>query len=249
MNSYRYLNYKNIFIKTIIYRIFIIGIQTIFTYLYINAFKDMNYSNALNMSIIWNIINVILYFSYECIFAKQFKMSRDEGFVLWFTGPSGVGKSTLADAVNKKKKKYSRRTERLDGDIVRQSLCSDLRFSKKDRNSNIKRVTFVSKMLSKNGVGVLASFISPYIKIRQYVRENTTNFIEVHLIASKYELINRDPKGLYAKAKAGKIKNLTGFDGEYQKPLNSEISINTEKETLKDSVQIVINYLKIKKLI
>ncbi|MHA2012748.1 MAG: adenylyl-sulfate kinase [Candidatus Helarchaeota archaeon] len=201
------------------------------------------------MSIIWNIVNIGLYFVYECYFAKHFKMSRDEGFVLWATGPSGVGKSTLLDAVKKELSKINRRVERLDGDICRQSLCSDLGFSKKDRESNIKRITFVAKMLSKNGVGVLASFISPYRAIRQYVRENTTNFIELHLVASKQELMNRDPKGLYAQAKAGKIKNLTGFDGIYEKPYNAEITINTEYSSLEESVKIVIDYLSQKGLI
>lgn len=244
MKSYRKVCHGLLWMKSIGYRLISFILQTIILWT-CSIFRV----DFLQTSLFLTAEKTITYWVYDYLFVKKFKISKDEGFVLWFTGPSGVGKSTLADALKNELKKYERRIERLDGDIVRQSLCEDLGFSQKDRDTNIKRVTFVAKMLSKNGVGVLASFISPYRKIRQYVREQTTNFIEVHLIASKYELMKRDPKGLYKKAKEGKIKNLTGYDGVYETPYNAEISINTEKESIEDSVKLILNYLKKRELI
>ena len=244
MVNYRQLNFSIIVLKTILYRLLSFGLTAGFVY-----FLTRNITQALQFSMLIEIVKLGMYFIYECLFNKKFKLSKDEGFTLWATGCSGAGKSTLLDAVSEELQKSDRRVERLDGDIVRQSLCVDLGFSQKDRNLNIQRVTFVAKMLSKNGVGVLCSFISPYRAIRQYVRENTTNFIELHLTTSKQCLVDRDPKGLYKLAIEGKIKNLTGFDGAYEKPYSAEININTETTSLEDSVQIVLDYLKQRKFI
>lgn len=244
MSNYRHLKFNLIFIKTFLYRLISFGLMTS---IFLMLTKDI--TKALQFSLGVELTKTVIYFCYECVFSHFHKISQDDGFVLWATGCSGVGKSTLLDAVAKELTKSDRRIERLDGDIVRQSLSADLGFSQKDRTINIQRVTFVAKMLSKNGVGTLCSFISPYRAIRQYVREQTTNFIELHLTCSKDALINRDPKGLYELAKAGKIKNLTGFDGVYEKPYSAEININTETTSIEDSVQIVIDYLKQRKLI
>lgn len=244
MANYRRLKVNLIFLKTVLYRL--ISFSIMGTVLYALT-EDV--SKAVQVSLFIELVKSCIYFVYECMFDNKFKLSQDEGFVLWATGCSGAGKSTLLNAVANELKKSDRRVERLDGDIVRESLCADLGFSKKDRDSNIKRVTFVAKVLSKNGVGVLCSFISPYRAIRQHVREQTTNFIEVHLTTSKDCLIKRDPKGLYKLAQEGKIKNLTGYDGVYESPVYPELTIDTELTSLDESVKIIIKYLKLKKLI
>jgi len=244
MRNFRHLNLDIILLKTIYYRLISFGIMAGFVYVLTRDIK-----HSLQLSVALEIVKVCIYFIYECVFDKKFKLSKDEGFVLWATGCSGAGKTTLMDAVKEELDKSDRRTQRLDGDIVRSTLCNDLGFSQKDRNTNITRVTFVAKLLSKNGTGVLCSFISPYRDIRQHVREQTTNFIELHLVASKQALMERDPKGLYKKAKEGKIKNLTGFDGEFQVPYKPELAINTEVTSIEESVQIILDYLKKRRLI
>lgn len=166
-----------------------------------------------------------------------------EGFVLWFTGLSGSGKTTLAKLIEKELKARGIRIERLDGDVVRQSLTADLGFSKDDRDKNIQRVTFVAKLLSRNGVGVLASFISPYRATRDWVRSEVTNFIEVFVDCSLEECIRRDAKGLYAKALAGEIPEFTGVSDPYESPLDAEITVSTDKESIEESFGKIIGYL------
>lgn len=166
------------------------------------------------------------------------------GACLWFTGLPCCGKTTVADLVAQKLKHRGRKVERLDGDIVRKSLTKDLGFSKEDRNKNIERITFVSKLLSRNGVFVLTSFISPYIKKREHAREETTNFIEIYVKASVEECKKRDIKGMYEKAIKGEIKNFTGISDPYEEPPEPEIVLDTEKESVEESAQKVIRYLK-----
>jgi adenylyl-sulfate kinase len=168
---------------------------------------------------------------------------EQRGFTLWFTGLSGAGKTTLAVALEQDLKKRGVKVERLDGDIVRQSLTRDLGFSKEDRDKNIERITFVAKLLSRNGVAVLASFISPYRAVRQKVREETTNFIEVFVQVPLDEAIKRDVKGMYQKALNGEIPNFTGVSDPYEEPLNPDILVPTHLETVEESVQRILNYL------
>lgn len=170
-------------------------------------------------------------------------MVEHPGFVLWFTGLSGAGKTTLAVALEKKLRERGIRIERLDGDTVRQSLTHDLGFSKEDRDENIRRVTFVATLLSRNNVGVLASFISPYSSIRDYVAANTTNFIEVFVDAPLDVCVQRDVKGLYAKAFAGEIPNFTGVSDPYEAPRKPDIHLETHKETVEESVEKVLAWL------
>ncbi len=165
------------------------------------------------------------------------------GFVLWFTGLSGAGKTTLAKLIEQELKARGVRVERLDGDVVRQSLTADLGFSKEDRDKNIQRVTFVAKLLSRNGVGVLASFISPYRATRDWVRGEVTNFIEVFVDCSLEECIRRDVKGLYNKALAGEIPEFTGVSDPYEAPLNPEISLNTTDKSIEESLAQIMSYL------
>ena len=169
--------------------------------------------------------------------------TQQQGFVLWFTGLSGAGKTTLAMALEPELRERGLRIERLDGDIVREGLTRDLGFSKEDRDKNIERVTFVSKLLSRNGVGVLASFISPYRAARNKVRQETTNFIEVFVHAPLETVIERDVKGLYEKALAGEIPNFTGVSDPYEEPEDPEIVVNTAEQTLEESTAFVINSL------
>jgi adenylyl-sulfate kinase len=169
--------------------------------------------------------------------------ASQQGFTLWMTGLSGAGKTTVAVALTKLLNERGILIERLDGDVVRESLTKDLGFSKEDRDKNIERVTFVAKLLSRNNVGVVASFISPYAATRDYVRRETTNFIEVFVNAPIEVCAERDVKGLYAKAFAGEIPNFTGVSDPYEAPENAEIVLNTHQETLEESVQKVVDYL------
>jgi len=168
---------------------------------------------------------------------------EQQGFTLWFTGLSGAGKTTLAKGLEQELRRRGLKVERLDGDTVRQSLTRDLGFSKEDRDKNIERVTFVAKLLSRNGVAVLASFISPYRAVRQKVREETTNFIEVFVQVPLDEAIERDVKGLYQKALNGEIENFTGVSDPYEEPPDPEIHVPTHQETVEESIQRILAYL------
>lgn len=168
----------------------------------------------------------------------------EEGFTVWFTGWSGAGKTTIAIALEEElNKRNIGPVQRLDGDIIRSDLCSDLGFSKEDRNENIKRATFVAELLSKNGVATLVSFISPYISLRERARQKCHNFIEVYVKCDRDTLINRDVKGLYKQAIEGEIKDFTGINDPYEEPENPEIVLNTAEEDISESVEKVIEYL------
>ncbi len=190
--------------------------------------------------------------SYNSLVDPMYKKpatNNQKGFVLWFTGLSQAGKTTLADRVYKVIKKKGLKIERLDGDVVREHLSKDLGFSKKDRDENIKRIGFVSGLLSRNGVGVIASFISPYRNQRQGVRKQTENFIEIFCNCPVGVCEKRDKKGLYKKARAGEIKNFTGISDPYEPPKNPEVEVLTGEETEKESAEKIVNYLVNKKFI
>jgi adenylyl-sulfate kinase len=167
----------------------------------------------------------------------------NEGFTLWLTGLSGAGKTTIAVELEKRLRAANVRVERLDGDTVREGLTRDLGFSKEDRDKNIERVTFVAKLLSRNGVGVVLSFISPYREARDKARQETTNFIEVFVHAPLQTCIERDVKGMYARAIRGEIKQFTGISDPYEEPLNPELVVNTHEQTLDESVNQLLTYL------
>ncbi|MFX0084285.1 MAG: adenylyl-sulfate kinase [Candidatus Hodarchaeota archaeon] len=227
----------------IIYRIFIIICNAIF--FAVGAKQAMQKYGPIGTSLIWNSINMCLYFLYHCIFSKLFSLEiQTKKFVLWFTGLPCSGKTTLADEVSRVLKKKGIKLERLDGDIVRKGgLSDDLGFSEEDRNKNLRRVTFVSNLLSKNNVAVLASFVSPYRNVRKYIRDNTTNFIEVYMNCSKEECVKRDVKGMWKKAINGEIKGFTGHDSPYEIPIKPEIIIDSDKISINKSVDIIIKYL------
>lgn len=167
-----------------------------------------------------------------------------QGFVLWFTGLPASGKTTLAKSVEGElRRRGFSYVQRLDGDVVRQDLTRDLGFSKEDRDENIRRVTFVAELLSKNGVVTTCSFISPYRKARANARARCHNFIEVYAYCPLETLIERDPKGLYAKALAGEITGFTGIDDPYEEPENPDIVVHTGKETVAESTEVILRHL------
>lgn len=173
-----------------------------------------------------------------------------EGFVVWFTGLSGSGKTTLAKELERGlRERGLRYVQRLDGDVVRQDLTRDLGFSKEDRDENIRRVTFVAELLSKNGVATMCAFISPYRKAREAARARCHNFIEVYVKCPLEALIARDPKGLYKKALAGEITGFTGVDDPYESPEDPEIIVHTNQETVQESTDKILAFLEGRELI
>jgi adenylylsulfate kinase len=168
---------------------------------------------------------------------------EEKGFTVWFTGLSGAGKTALAFVIEDELRSRGLKVERLDGDIVRRHLTKDLGFSKEDRYTNIERVTFVAKLLTRNGVAVLCSFIAPYQDMRGRSRTEIGNFVEVYCKCPLEVLIQRDIKGLYKKALAGEISNFTGISAPYEEPLKPEVVCETDKETLVESAAKVIDKL------
>lgn len=169
---------------------------------------------------------------------------RQHGMTLWFTGLSGAGKTTISRALEKELLEKGYKVEVLDGDVVRQNLTKGLGFSKADRDENIRRIGFVAHILSRNGVIVIVSAISPYRKIREEVRQRIGDFIEVYVNAPLEVCEQRDVKGLYKKARAGEIKGFTGIDDPYDPPLNPEVECRTDLESLPESVAKVMAKLK-----
>jgi adenylylsulfate kinase len=161
------------------------------------------------------------------------------GVTIWFTGLSGAGKTTICRAVEQKLRTQGYPVEVLDGDVVRENLTKGLGFSKDDRDTNIRRIGFVSHLLTRNGVIVLVSAISPYREVREEVRQTIGDFVEVFVNAPLSVCEERDVKGLYKKARAGAIKQFTGIDDPYEPPLNPEVECRTDQETLEESVQKV----------
>jgi len=171
--------------------------------------------------------------------------------ILWFTGLSGSGKSTVAGALEHALNELNVHTYLLDGDNVRHGLCKDLSFTDEDRQENIRRVGEVAKLMVDAGLVVLSAFISPFSAERQLVRELVAEdeFIEVFLDTPIDVCETRDPKGLYQKARAGEIKNFTGIDSDYEKPTSAEVVLNTSENSISDSVEQLISYLKAKGVI
>jgi adenylylsulfate kinase len=165
------------------------------------------------------------------------------GFTLWFTGLSGAGKTTIAEIVEKELHERGRRVEVLDGDIVRTNLSKGLGFSREDRIINVLRIGFVANLLTRNGVGVIVSAISPYKEARDEVRRRTVDFVEVFVDAPLEVCAERDVKGLYKKAFAGEIKEFTGVSDPYEPPAAPDLVLKTEGETPEESARKVIEKL------
>ena len=153
-----------------------------------------------------------------------------KGLIVWFTGLSGAGKSTLAEAVFSRLQSHGRAVEILDGDVVRAHLCKGLGFSREDRCENIRRIAFVGNLLAQHGVVVLVPVIAPYRSIRAEVRNSSHSYIEVFVNAPLEICEQRDPKGLYRRARAGEIANFTGIDDPYEIPENPDLECQTHLE-------------------
>ncbi len=178
----------------------------------------------------------------------RYRLLRQKGATIWFTGLSGSGKSTIAVALETVLFNKSKMSYRLDGDNVRLGINRNLGFSEPDRKENIRRIGEIAKLFGDAGMISLSSFISPYKADRDEVRRlhEAANlpFVEVYVDCSLAVAEKRDPKGLYKKARAGKIKNFTGIDDPYEAPENPELHLHTDKMTLEEEVEIIIDFLK-----
>ena len=164
--------------------------------------------------------------------------------VIWLTGLPGSGKTTIAKALQPRLKESGFKVELLDGDIVRKELSPELGFTKQDREIHARRVVYLSKLLSRNGIISIVSLISPYREFRRYARSENNinnNFYEVYVKCSLETCIKRDPKGLYKKALSGEIKDLTGLQDPYEEPENPEVVVDTEMQTLEECVNAILN--------
>ena len=170
-------------------------------------------------------------------------MEKDRGFTLWFTGLSGAGKTTIAEIVEKELRERGRRVEVLDGDIVRTNLSKGLTFSREDRNTNVLRIGFVANLLTRNGVGVIVSAISPFKEARDQVRRRIIDFVEVFVDAPLEVCAERDVKGLYKKAFSGEIPQFTGVSDHYEAPNAPDLVLKTAEEEPHESAQRVIEKL------
>lgn len=159
------------------------------------------------------------------------------GFTIWFTGLSGAGKSTLSEVIEQRLKANGRNVEVLDGDIVRTHLSKGLGFSREDRDTNIKRIAFVCSLLTRNGVACISAAISPYRETRDWARKEIGNFVEVYVKCPLEVCRQRDVKGLYKLAYEGKIKEFTGVSDPYEEPVHPELIVETDKETVEESVE------------
>lgn len=167
----------------------------------------------------------------------------ERGFVVWFTGLSGAGKSTLAHRLETVLRERGQKVEILDGDVVRTNLSKGLGFSKEDRDTNIRRIGFVCKLLARNGVAAIAAAISPYREVRDEIRREIGDFVEVYVKCPIDVLAERDVKGLYAKALRGEIANFTGVSDPYEESLNAEVVLETDKESEEESLAALADKL------
>jgi adenylylsulfate kinase len=172
----------------------------------------------------------------------------DRGFVLWLTGLSGAGKSTVAAKLAPALAERGHRVELLDGDEVRTTLGQGLGFSRQDRDTNIARIGYVAAKLSKHGVAVVVAAISPYREARDQIRAQVDSFVEVHVAAPVSVCAERDVKGLYAKALAGELPHFTGVSDPYEPPLEPELVLHTDTQSVDDSVHQVLTWLEANQL-
>jgi adenylylsulfate kinase len=170
---------------------------------------------------------------------------KQKGILLWFTGLSGSGKSTIATALEKKLHEMGKLTYLLDGDNVRHGLNGDLGFTEEDRKENLRRIKEVAKLFVDAGIITIASFISPYKSDREEIKKDLgSQYVEVYINCSLDVCETRDPKGLYKKVRSGEIKNFTGIDSPYEVPEQPHIELQSDKSTLDESVQTIVEYLK-----
>ena len=218
-------------INTISWRL----LATITTAAIVYAFTGM-WNIALAVGGIEIILKLVLYYFHERTWNRiPYGRREIKPKVIWFTGLSGSGKSTLAEDLYRKLKAKGLKVEYLDGDRVR-DIFPKTGFSKEERDRHVKRIGFLASMLEKNGVIVVAAFISPYEESRRFVRNLCNNFMEIHVSTPLEECKRRDIKGLYARAMKGEIKNFTGIDDPYEVPLQPEMRIDTTGISVKEAI-------------
>ena len=173
------------------------------------------------------------------------KLKQHKSMLLWFTGLSGSGKSTIANCVEQELHKNCIHTYTLDGDNIRKGLNSDLSFSPEDRSENIRRIAETARLMIDAGLVVIAAFVSPYRNDREHIRKivGDDNMVEIFINTSIEECERRDVKELYKKARKGEIKNMTGISAPYESPLHPDIQINTEEVTIVDATKQIINFI------
>lgn len=182
---------------------------------------------------------------YQISIKDRRQSNGHNSFLLWFTGLSGSGKSTIANVVEQKLHQKGIKTYTLDGDNIRKGINNDLTFSPEDRTENIRRIAEVANLMVNAGLVTLAAFVSPYKKDRENIRTivKDVNFVEVYINTSVEECERRDVKGLYKKARLGEIKNMTGISAPYEVPENPDIEIKTEHESIEAAAQRIIDFI------
>lgn len=177
--------------------------------------------------------------------ADRIKSNNHNAFLIWFTGLSGSGKSTIANAVEQKLHQQGIKTYILDGDNIRKGINSDLSFDPKDRAENIRRIAEIANLMIDAGIVVLAAFVSPYKKDRDNIRTivKDVNFVEIYINTSIDECERRDVKGLYKKAREGEIKNMTGISAPYEAPEMPDVEIKTKEMTIEESSDLIIKHI------
>lgn len=190
----------------------------------------------------------IIKHSYQISKQDRQKANNHNSFLIWFTGLSGSGKSTIANLVEQRLFQYGIRTYTLDGDNIRNGINSDLTFAPEDRTENIRRIAEISSLMIDSGVVVLAAFVSPYKKDRENIKNivKDVNFVEIYINTSIEECERRDVKGLYKKARAGEILNMTGISAPYEAPDHPSVEIRTEEQTVDEAVELILSYIKSK---
>lgn len=183
--------------------------------------------------------------SYQISKKDRQKTNQHNSFLLWFTGLSGSGKSTIANVVEQELHTKGIKTYTLDGDNIRKGINNDLTFAPEDRTENIRRIAEIANLMIDAGLVVLAAFVSPYKKDRENIRNivKNDNFVEIFINTSVEECERRDVKGLYKKARAGEIKNMTGISAPYEAPENPDIEIKTENETVNQAVNRILEHI------
>ena len=170
----------------------------------------------------------------------------DKGFVVWFTGLPGSGKTTLARGVAEKLREKGFRVEVIDGDWARKTISLGAGFTREERRIHLHRIAWVARLLARNGVIVLCSFVSPYREVRRMIREiieEEAPFIEIYVQCPLEECIRRDPKGLYKKALRGEIKHFTGISDPYEPPENPDIIVNTVLYSVQENIEKIMSYI------
>lgn len=182
---------------------------------------------------------------YQISVEDRRKSNQHNSLLLWFTGLSGSGKSTIANVVEQKLHQNGIKTFTLDGDNIRKGINKDLTFAPEDRTENIRRIAEVANLMVDAGLVTLAAFVSPYKKDRENIRSivKDVNFVEIFVNTSVEECERRDVKGLYKKARAGEIKNMTGISAPYEAPENPDIEIKTENESVEAAAQRIVDYI------